>query len=47
MYKEAAKYYDIHGDLKVPATYSYFDSDGNLVNLGYWINSQRKKYKNY
>ena len=46
MYKEAEKYHEEFKNLKVPATYSYYDIQGNCVNLGNWINSQRKKYKN-
>lgn len=46
MYNEACKYYKKHGNLKVNAKYSYYTLDGTLVNLGYWINSQRRKYKN-
>lgn len=46
MYNEAKKYYLEHGNLKVPATYSYLDASGNPIRLGNWINSQRKRYKN-
>lgn len=46
MYNEAKKYYETYGNLKVPATYSYLDDKDNLIKLGIWINSQRKRYKN-
>lgn len=46
MYNEAVKYYNEHYDLRVPARYSYYDSNGTLINLGNWINVQRKRYKN-
>lgn len=45
MYEEAKKYYKAYGNLKVPATFKYTLSDGQVIKLGNWINTQRKKYK--
>lgn len=45
MYEEAKKYYDIHGNLRVPATYKYTLDNNQEIKLGNWINVQRKRYR--
>ena len=49
MYELAKKYYKHYGDLKIPfsfKTINGYESDENGYNLGFWISTQRVKYKN-
>ncbi len=49
MYEHAKSYYEHHGDLKVPRNFKTtngYEYDENGINLGGWINIQRKTYKN-
>ena len=43
MYEEAVNYYKEKGNLKVPILYSYI-KDGEKINLGTWISTQRVDY---
>ena len=44
-YNLAKKYYEENGDLLIPRKYKIKDEEGNIVNLGIWINCQRKAYR--
>lgn len=44
-YNLAKKYYEENGDLLIPRKYKIKDEKGNIVNLGIWINCQRKAYR--
>ena len=44
-YGLAKKYYEEHGNLLIPANYIE-EVDGKVINLGDWINTQRKGFKN-
>lgn len=47
-YELAKKYYEHHGDLLIPnrfKTMNGFEYDINGINLGFWINDQRKRYE--
>ena len=44
IYKEAKKYYDINGNLKVPYDYNVIIDDQSIC-LGCWLDKQRRKYK--
>ena len=44
-YVLAKEYYLKHGNLLIPHRYKVVLNDKKIVNLGYWINSQRKAYK--
>lgn len=44
-YNLAKKYYEENGDLLIPRKYKIKDEEGNIVNLGIWINYQRKAYR--
>ena len=48
MYELAKKYYEHYSDLKIPfsfKTINGYETDENGYNLGFWISSQRVKYK--
>ena len=48
MYELAKKYYEYHGNLKIPCSFKTingYESDENGYNLGVWINTQRLSYK--
>lgn len=45
-YYHAKKYYEEHGNLLIPRDYKEVLDNGKIINLGYWINMQRKAYKN-
>ena len=45
-YNLAKKYYEEHGNLLIPRDYKVVLDNGKIINLGYWINMQRKAYKN-
>lgn len=44
-YNLVKKYYEENGDLLIPRKYKIKDEEGNIVNLGIWINCQRKAYR--
>lgn len=44
-YNLAKKYYEENGDLLIQRKYKIKDEEGNIVNLGIWINCQRKAYR--
>ena len=44
-YNFAKKYYEENGDLLIPRKYKIKDEEGDIVNLGIWINCQRKAYR--
>ena len=45
-YKLAVEYYKENGHLEIPKTYQVTLEEGMIVNLGYWIITQRQLYKN-
>lgn len=44
IYNLAKEYYEKNGDLLITSNYVVY-KDGKKINLGYWINTQRKRYK--
>ena len=44
-YKLAEEYYIKNDHLEIPQNYKVTLEDGTIVNLGYWINNQRRLYK--
>ena len=44
IYNLAKEYYEKNGDLLITSNYVVC-KDGKKINLGYWINTQRKRYK--
>lgn len=45
IYNLAKEYYEKNGDLLIPQDYVVYNIDGKKINLGMWINTQRRKYK--
>ena len=43
-YLLAKAYYEKHGNLLIPSTYKV-EYNGKIVNLGYWISTQRRAYR--
>ena len=46
IYKLAEEYYRKNGHLEIPWDYKAVLEDESIVNLGIWINNQRRSYKN-
>ena len=44
-YNLAKEYYKKNGNLLIPRNYKIVDESGNIINLGSWIGTQRKAYK--
>lgn len=44
-YNLAKEYYEKNGDLLIPQDYVVYNIDGKKINLGMWINTQRRRYK--
>ena len=44
-YELAKQYYEEYGDLLIPSSYICIDEEGKQVNLGNWINIQRRSLK--
>ena len=44
-YNLAKEYYKKNGNLLIPQNYKVVDESGNIINLGSWIGTQRKAYK--
>lgn len=42
----AKRYYEEYGNLLIPRKYIVVEENGNVIHLGYWINTQRIAYKN-
>lgn len=45
IYNLAKEYYEKNGDLLIPQDYVVYNKEGKKINLGMWINTQRKRYK--
>lgn len=45
IYNLAKEYYEKNGDLLIPQDYVVYNIDGKKINLGMWINTQRRRYK--